>query len=85
LAILYAGIAPSVPGPNWLKAQYFSIAETIVSVWLFMVPLLGAGIAGTKALPMYPVVSIVHHVASAIPLWYFIHNFKTKNNGTAIG
>lgn len=84
LAILYAGIAPSLPGPNWLKAQYFSIIETVILVWLFMFPLLGAGIAGTKASSMYPIVSMVRHIAYAIPLWYFIHNFKYVKNDTTI-
>lgn len=83
LAVLYAGIAPSLPGPNWLKAQYFSIIETIVLVWFFMFPLLGAGIAGTNASPLYPVVSIARHIAYAIPLWYFIHKLKNFSYDTA--
>ncbi len=76
LAVLYAGIAPSLPGPNWLRAQLFVIAETIALVWFFMFPLLGAGIAGTKMAAIIPVVSMVRHIAYGIPLWYFVHNFK---------
>jgi hypothetical protein len=78
LAVLYAGIAPSLWGPNWLKAQIFVTAETIALVWFFMFPLLGAGIAGTKMAAIIPVVSMVRHWAYGIPLWYFIHQYKNK-------
>lgn len=78
LAILYAGIAPSLWGPNWLRAQIFVIAETIALVWFFMFPLLGGGIAGTKIAFIIPVVSMVRHLAYGIPLWYFIHQYKNK-------
>lgn len=73
LAILYSGIAPSLWGPNWLRAQLFVIAETIALVWFFMLPLLGAGIAGTKMGAMVPVITLVRHIAYGVPLWYFVH------------
>jgi len=76
LAVLYAGIAPSLWGPNWLRVLIFTTAETIALVWLFMFPLLGAGIAGTKLASIIPLVSMVRHWAYAVPLWYFIHQFK---------
>ncbi|NJB72635.1 hypothetical protein GGR42_003126 [Saonia flava] len=76
LAILYAGIAPSLAGPNWLKAQIFVIAETIALVWFFMFPLLGAGVAGVKADAMLPVLSMVRHLAYGVPLWFFVHVFQ---------
>ena len=75
LAILYAGIAPSLFGPNFFRAQLFSIAETVVLVWLFIFPLAGAGIAGLDISVMVPIESFVKHFAYGIALWYFIHNF----------
>ncbi|PKG43830.1 hypothetical protein [Psychroflexus sp. MES1-P1E] len=68
LAILFAGIAPSLWGPKWLRPIIFVTAETIALVWLFMLPLLGAGVAGLDMSPMMPVITIVRHLAYAIPL-----------------
>jgi hypothetical protein len=72
LAILYAGIAPSLWGPSWARALTFVTAETIALVWLFMFPLLGGGIAGTKIAAIIPLVSMLRHWAYAIPLIYFL-------------
>ncbi len=76
LAVLYAGIAPSLWGPNWLRALLYVSAETIALVWFFMFPLLGAGIAGTKLAAIIPLVSMLRHWAYGIPLWYFVHKFQ---------
>lgn len=78
LAVLYAGIAPSLIGPNWLRAQIFVIAETIALVWFFMFPLLGAGVAGLEAGAMLPILSMVRHLAYGVPLWFFIHKFQQQ-------
>ena len=68
LAILFAGIAPSLWGPKWLRPLIFVVGETVALVWLFMLPLLGAGVAGLDMSPMMPVITIVRHLAYAIPL-----------------
>ncbi|OUR94623.1 hypothetical protein A9Q87_03030 [Flavobacteriales bacterium 34_180_T64] len=72
LAILFAGIAPSLWGPKWLRAIIFVIAETVALVWLFMLPLLGAGVAGLDMSPMMPIITIIRHLAYAIPLIFLI-------------
>lgn len=72
LAVLFAGIAPSLWGPKWLRPIIFVVAETIALVWLFMLPLLGAGVAGTDLSPMMPVITIVRHLVYAIPLIFLI-------------
>lgn len=72
LAILFAGIAPSLWGPKWLRAITFVVGETIALVWLFMMPLLGAGIAGIDMDPMMPVITLIRHLAYAIPLIFLI-------------
>lgn len=76
LAVLYAGIAPSLWGPNWARVLLFVTAETIALVWFFMFPLLGAGIAGVKLAAIIPLVSLVRHIAYGVPVYYFIHKFK---------
>ena len=73
LSILFAGIAPSLWGPKWLRPIIFVIGETIALVWFFMLPLLGAGIAGTDVSPMMPIITIARHLAFAIPLIFLIH------------
>lgn len=79
LAILYAGIAPSLWGPKWVRAITFVVGETIALVWFFMLPLLGAGIAGIDMDPMTPVVTLIRHFAYAIPLIFLI-NYDLKSN-----
>ncbi|WCO01193.1 hypothetical protein [Psychroserpens ponticola] len=72
LAILFAGIAPSLWGPKWARAITFVVGETVALVWLFMLPLLGAGVAGIDMDPMMPIITLVRHLAYAIPLIFFI-------------
>lgn len=76
LAVLYAGIAPSLWGPAWVRTLTFVTAETIALVWLFMFPLLGAGIGGTNLAPIIPLVSLLRHIAYGVPLFYFVHKFS---------
>jgi len=81
LAILFTGIAPSLWGPKWARAITFVIAETIALVWFFMLPLLGAGVAGIDMDPMMPFVTILRHIAYAIPLIFLIkYDLKPINN-----
>jgi hypothetical protein len=63
LAVIYAGIAPSLWGPDWARALTFITVQTVFGVWLFMNPLLDMGIAGLKAGVMAPVVSLIRHWA----------------------
>jgi hypothetical protein len=72
LGILYAGIGPSLWGPNWLRPLTFMAAETIALVWFFMFPLLGAGIAGVNMDPMVPVASMIRHLLFAVPLIFLV-------------
>ena len=77
LAILFAGIAPSLWGPKWLRPIIFVVGETVALVWLFMLPLLGAGVAGLDMSPMMPVITMLRHLAYAIPLIFLI-NYDVK-------
>jgi hypothetical protein len=76
LAVLYAGIAPSLWGPNWVRTLTFVTAETVALVWLFMFPLLGGGIAGIKIAAIIPLVSLLRHWAYGVPLYFIIHRTK---------
>jgi hypothetical protein len=78
LAILFAGIAPSLWGPKWLRPIIFVTGEMIALVWFFMLPLLGAGVAGLDASPMMPVITFLRHLAYAIPVILLIqYDYKT--------
>jgi hypothetical protein len=46
LAVIYAAISPSLWGPGWVRALTYMTLETVFGVWLFMLPLAGAGVAG---------------------------------------
>ena len=72
LAILFAGIAPSLWGPKWFRPLLFVVGETIALVWLFMLPLLGAGVAGIDMSPMTPFSTLVRHLAYAVPLIFLV-------------
>lgn len=73
LAVLYAGIAPSLWGPTWLRPFLFMTAETIALVWFFMFPLLGAGIAGLNMGVDMAIGSMVRHWLFAIPLIFIVN------------
>ncbi|MFT5983989.1 MAG: hypothetical protein ACI9RM_002447, partial [Ulvibacter sp.] len=63
-------------GPKWVRPIIFVVGEMIALVWLFMLPLLGAGVAGLDASPMMPVITLVRHLAYALPLIYLIQYDK---------
>jgi hypothetical protein len=73
LAILYNAIPPHLWGPYWVRPFIFVTAETIALVWLFMLPLLGAGVAGIDQSPMTPVVTLLRHFAFAVPLIFIVN------------
>jgi len=79
LAILYAGIINSLWGPNWARALLFVTAQTVALVWLFMLPLLGAGVAGLDMSPMMPIITLARHWAYAIPLIFLIKQIKESS------
>lgn len=68
LAIIYAGLAPSLWGPGWVRALSYITVQTVFGVWLFMLPLLGMGVAGLGMSPMAPVMTLVRHWAYGLVL-----------------
>lgn len=61
LAVIYAGVGPSLWGPGWARALTFITIQTVFGVWLFMMPLLGMGVAGLAIGPLVPVFSLIRH------------------------
>ena len=72
IAIIYAALAPSLFGPNWFRVLSFITVQTVLGVWLFMLPLLGAGIAGLNLNSLMPVITLVRHFAFALPLFLLL-------------
>jgi len=68
IAIIYSAMAPSLFGPKWFRALSFVTAQTVMGVWLFMLPLLGAGIAGWDMGKLVPLITLARHFAFAVPL-----------------
>lgn len=75
LAILYAGIAPSLFGPNWLRPFIFITGQTIALVWFFMFPLVGAGIAGLNVGPDMAIGSLIRHWVYVVPFIFLINPY----------
>ena len=73
LAVLYAGIAPSLWGPAWIRPFIYTTGETIALVWLFMFPLVGAGVAGLDMGVDMAVGSMVRHWIYALPLLFIVN------------
>lgn len=61
LAIIFAGLIPLFFGPMWLRGMEFMTAQTVFGVWLFMMPLMGAGPLGLEMGPMMPIMSLMQH------------------------
>lgn len=73
LAIIYAGLAPSLWGPQWVRALTYITAQTVFGVWLFLMPLLGQGIAGlATGTVATPLLSLVRHWGYGVALaWLY--------------
>jgi hypothetical protein len=66
LAIIFAGLIPLFFGPLWLRAMEFITVQVVFGVWLFMMPLMGAGPLGLEMGAMMPVMSLVQHWVWAV-------------------
>lgn len=84
LAVIYAGVAPSLWGNAWARALTFVTLETVFGVWLFMLPLLGAGPAGLKVSALMPVITLARHWAYAVPL-ALLYPLEQEDRVRAVG
>ncbi len=72
LAIIFAGVGPSLWGPNLLRGLTYMFIQQIFGVWLFLNPILGTGIMGLKVGPMAPVISLAKHLAFGLVIaWLY--------------
>lgn len=72
LAALYGAVAPSLPGGRWGRPLLFVTAETVLGVFLFMFPLVGAGAFGLGMGIAVPFISLARHFAFGIVLgWLY--------------
>ena len=72
LAVIYAGVAPSLWGPRWVRALTYITIQTIFGVWFFMLPLLGMGVAGWQVSALLPVIILVRHWGFGLVLAWLI-------------
>jgi len=64
LAVVFAGLLPLFFGPTWVRGATFGGIQTILGVWLFMMPMMGMGIMGVES-PMgaiMGIMSLVQHL-----------------------
>ncbi|MEE9241413.1 MAG: DUF6789 family protein [bacterium] len=72
LAVIYAGLAPSLKGNDFVRAQAYITAQAVAGVYLFMLPLLGLGAFGLKAGLALPVIVMARHWAyGAVLAWLY--------------
>ena len=90
ISIIYGAMRPSLFGPNWFRALSFITAQTVIGVWLFMLPLLGAGVAGLNMGAAVPFITLARHFAYAVPLIFLLkeaastEKLKSKNTSVSI-
>ncbi len=82
LATIFAALADSIPGPRIGRPFLFITVQTVVGVWLFMLPLLDMGFAGLGANSMLPIITLARHYAYAVPL-ILLAGHATANSGIA--
>ena len=72
LAVIYAGLAPSVRGNDFVRSLTYITAQTVVGVYFFMFPLLGLGVFGYKTGFALAGIALVRHWAYAVALaWLY--------------
>jgi hypothetical protein len=72
LAVIYAGLAPSFRGNDFVRSLTYITAQTVVGVYFFMFPLLGLGVFGYKTGFALAGITLVRHWAYAVALaWLY--------------
>jgi hypothetical protein len=84
LAVIFAGLIPLFFGPLWLRAMEFITVQVVFGVWLFMMPLMGAGPLGLEMGAMMPVMSLVQHWVWAVVM-AFTYQALVKRWAAAAG
>ncbi|MCZ8516314.1 hypothetical protein O9H85_28770 [Paenibacillus filicis] len=80
LAIIFFAMSPHMPGRNnIIKGVLFAIAELIAGVWLFMLPIMGAGIMGLGLAKAIPVITLLRHLAYGIGIGLIYRDSKKVN------
>lgn len=72
MAVLFAMVQKHLIGPSWIRPFLFITIQTVVIVWLFMFPMLGAGIGGVNMGPMTPIASLMRHWIYVVPFVFLI-------------
>jgi len=57
--------------PILVYAVIFAVIETVVGVWFFMLPALGAGVAGLNISPDVPLITLTRHIVFGVILGIF--------------
>ena len=62
--------------PTIVYGIVFATVETVIAVWLVMLPALGAGVAGINIGPEVAVVTILRHVAFGVVLGVSVRRWR---------
>ena len=61
-------------GRIWLHGIIFGIIVTVTTVWLGMLPALGAGIAGLNIAPEVPAMTLFRHIVFGVIIGFVVRN-----------
>jgi len=61
-------------GRIWLHGIIFGIIVTVTTVWLGLLPALGAGIAGLNIAPEVPAMTLSRHIVFGAIIGFFVRN-----------
>ena len=61
-------------GRMWFHGIIFGIIVTVTTVWLGMLPALGAGIAGLNIAPEVPAMTLFRHIVFGVIIGFVVRN-----------
>jgi hypothetical protein len=67
-------------GRIWLHGIIFGIIVTVTTVWLGLLPALGAGIAGLNIAPEVPAMTMFRHIVFGVIIGIIVKS-KMKQSG----
>lgn len=79
MPIIFAGVGPSLWGPNWLRGLTYTFIQQIFGIWLFLNPISGMGIMGLKA---DTVISQAKHLAFGLVIAWLYPVTAERTTGT---
>lgn len=66
--------------PTVIYGIAFAVVETVIAVWLVMLPAIGAGVAGLNVAPEVPIITLFRHLVFGLVLGVSVRRWKLDAN-----